>query len=152
MIGENQADENNQKLVSYNEFLRKLAADKKCLLADLNADMQAAVAAAAEAAKKQPKSNMNNITADGVHMAFAGNVMMAKGVLKGFGLNAAELAKAGNAWLDIPNTLNVSSTMGLTQRQAMQLDKLATQRKVSVDSLINEQFAKMMEVLLKGAK
>lgn len=151
MIGENQADENNQKLVSYNEFLRKLAAEKKCLLVDLNAAMQAAVTAAAEAAKKQPKSNINKITSDGVHMAFAGNQMMAVGVLKGLGLNAAELAKANNAWLDIPNTLTVSSTMGLTLRQAKQLDKLATQKKVSVDSLIDEQFGKVMESLLKSA-
>ena len=152
MIGENQADENNQKLVSYNEFLRTLAKDKKCLLADLNADMQAAVTAVAEAAKKQPQSSINKITADGVHMAYAGNVMMAKGVLKGLGLNAAELTKATNAWLDIPNTSSISPKFELTQRQAMLLDKLATQRKVSVDALVNEQFGKTMEALLKGAK
>ena len=39
MIGENAAEPNNAKLEPYNEFLRKLAQEKKCLLADLNADM-----------------------------------------------------------------------------------------------------------------
>ena len=46
MIGEDQANANNQKLVAYNEFLRTLAKEKNCLLADLNADMQAAIAKA----------------------------------------------------------------------------------------------------------
>ena len=83
-------------------------------------------------------------------MAFAGNQMMAMGVLKGMGLNAAELTKASNAWLDIPNTLQVSAKYALTPRQAQQLDKLATQKKVSVDSLIEEQFNKAMESLFKS--
>ncbi|MCX6876997.1 MAG: SGNH/GDSL hydrolase family protein [Verrucomicrobia bacterium] len=98
MIGEDQPNPNNQKLASYNAFLRTLQKDKKCLLADLNAEMQAAIA---EAAKTQPKpANGNYLTSDGVHMAAAGDQMMALGVLKGFGLNAAELAKAKAAWGD----------------------------------------------------
>jgi lysophospholipase L1-like esterase len=99
MIGEDQANPNNQKLVPYNEFLRTLAAEKKCLLADLNAEMQAALAAAAKAGPKNAKGNY--LTSDGVHMAFAGNEMMAVGVLKGLGLDAAELAKAKSAWTDL---------------------------------------------------
>ena len=147
MIREDQANPENQKLVAYNECLRTLAKDKKCLLADLNAEMQAAMA---EAVKSQPKpANGNYLTADGVHMAAAGNRMMAIGVLKGFGLNAAELAKANNAWLDMPNTSNVTVKMDLTQRQANQLEKLAAARKTSVDKLVNEEFAKVMETLLK---
>jgi hypothetical protein len=147
MIGEDQPNANNQKLVSYNEFLRTLAKEKKCLLADLNAEMQAALA---EAAKTRPKSGRGNyLTTDGVHMAFAGNQMMAVGVLQGFGLNAAELEKARNAWLDIPGTVRVSATQNLTQRQAQQLDKLAAQRNVSVESLVNEQFGKTVQSLLE---
>ena len=42
MIGEDQANANNQKLSAYNDFLRSLAKEKNCLLADLNAEMQAA--------------------------------------------------------------------------------------------------------------
>lgn len=93
MIGEDQANENNQKLVAYNDFLRTLAKTKKCLLADLNADMQAGIAQVTE-----KKGNV--YTGDGVHMNDTGNVMMATGVLKAFGLNAAQLEKAQMSWTD----------------------------------------------------
>ncbi|MEI6655068.1 MAG: SGNH/GDSL hydrolase family protein [Verrucomicrobiota bacterium] len=88
MIGEDQPNPNNQKLVAYNEFLRELAKEKKCLLADLNADMQAAIA------KAGPDKKGNILTSDGVHMNPAGNVMMASGVLKAFGLTDEQIAKA----------------------------------------------------------
>ncbi len=92
MIKEDQANELNQKLVQYNEFLRTLAKEKKCLLADLNADMQAAVGKADKTEKK------NILTTDGVHMNAAGNRMMAVGVLKAFGLNDEQIAKAEKQW------------------------------------------------------
>lgn len=98
MIGEDQPNVNNQKLVAYNEFLRTLAKEKNCLLADLNADMQAAIAQAGTAKKG------NLLTADGVHMNPAGNQMMATGVLKGFGLSAEQIAKAQKHWSDAPAT------------------------------------------------
>ena len=88
MIGEDQPNPNNQKLVAYNDFLRALAKDKKCLLADLNADMQAAIA------KAGPDKKGNLLTGDGVHMNPAGDVMMATGVLKAFGLSDEQIAKA----------------------------------------------------------
>ena len=94
MIGEDQPNENNQKLAPYNAFLRDLAKEKKCLLADLNADMQAALAKLG-AAKKG-----NALTGDGVHMNPAGNQMMATGVLKAFGLSAPQLEKAQRSWAE----------------------------------------------------
>jgi len=96
MIGEDQPNANNQKLVVYNDFLRALAKKKKCKLADLNADMQAAIA------KAGPDKKGNLLTADGVHMNDAGNQMMATGVLKGFGLKPAQLAKAQQSWAESP--------------------------------------------------
>ena len=93
MIKEDQATPENQKLVAYNDFLRTLAKEKKCLLADLNADMQAAIA------KADVKSG-KVLTKDGVHMNDAGNVMMATGVLRAFGLNEAQMAKAQKTWAD----------------------------------------------------
>jgi len=93
MIGEDQPNANNQKLVAYNDFLRTLAKEKKCLLADLNADMQAEIAKATE-----KKGNV--LTGDGVHMNDAGNKMMATGVLKGFGLSADQIKKAQKSWSD----------------------------------------------------
>jgi lysophospholipase L1-like esterase len=147
MIGEDPATPENKKLAAYNEFLRALAKDKRCLLADLNAEMQAALV---DAAKTGPKpADGRYLTTDGVHMAFAGNHMMAVGVLKGIGLKAAELTKAKDAWLDIPDTVHVGARLGLTQRQSQQLEKVAAQRQVSVESLLHEQFSKAVESLLK---
>lgn len=94
MIGEDQPNANNQKLVLYNDFLRTLAKEKKCLLADLNADMQAAIATAGA----EKKGNL--LTGDGVHMNPAGDQMMAAGVLKAFGLTAEQLEKAKKSWAE----------------------------------------------------
>jgi lysophospholipase L1-like esterase len=95
MIKEDQSNPENQKLEGYNAFLRELAGQKKCLLADLNADMQAALKAA-------PEHKGNYLTRDGVHMNPLGNQMMATGVLKGFGLSEDQLMKAKEAWAAEP--------------------------------------------------
>lgn len=94
MIGEDPANENNQKLIPYNEFLRSLAKEKNCLLADLNTEMQAGVAAAGGG------KNSRVYTRDGVHMNDAGNIMMATGVLKAFGLSDAQISNAHKAWAE----------------------------------------------------
>ena len=96
VIGEELDNDNNKKLAPYNAFLRELAKEKKCLLADLNADMQAIIA------KAGPEKNGNLLTKEGIHMNPAGNKMMATGVLKAFGLNADQLAKAQQAWAAAP--------------------------------------------------
>jgi lysophospholipase L1-like esterase len=96
MIREDQSNDLNQKLIPYNDFLRKLAKEKNCLLADLNADMQAGVT------KANAGKGVNVLTRDGVHMNADGNKMMAKGVLKAFGLDDAQLAKAQKVWADAP--------------------------------------------------
>jgi lysophospholipase L1-like esterase len=94
MIGEDQPNPNNQKLVAYNDFLKELAKEKKCLLADLNADMQAIIT------KAGAEKKGNILTGDGVHMNPAGNEMMALGVLKAFGLSDEQIEKAKASWAD----------------------------------------------------
>src|SRR5581483_270022 len=89
MIGEDPSNENNKKLAAYNDFLRQLAAEKHCPLADLNADMQAQVKSLVDEGRRQT----NLLTVDGVHMNPRGDVMMATGVLKALGLDEAQLAK-----------------------------------------------------------
>lgn len=96
MIGEDANNDNNKKLIPYNEFLRTLAKEKGCLLADLNADMQACLA------KAEDKKNGKLLTTDGVHMNPAGNIMMAVGVLKAFGLSDEQIEKAKQAWASAP--------------------------------------------------
>lgn len=97
MIQENQKDSKNQKLIGYNDFLRKLATEKKCPLADLNADMQKTVKAYQDAGGKG-----NTLTYDGVHMDVAGDIMMAKGILRAFGLDDVQIKKAETAWMKLP--------------------------------------------------
>ena len=93
MIREDQSTDLNQKLLPYNEFIKELAKEKKCLLADLNADMQAALKTFPPDAPKGKQ-----LTSDGVHMNKAGNIMMARGVAKAFGLTNQHLDKSAKNW------------------------------------------------------
>jgi lysophospholipase L1-like esterase len=143
MIGEDQSNANNQKLATYNEFLRELAKEKKCLLGDLNAEMQ-------ETLKKMdanPKAN--TLTGDGVHMNPLGDMMMATGVLKGFGLNEEQLKKAQDKWLDAPNTMEVVGKVRVSIRQFQQLNAYAAQQKRPLAELLNEAVNKAVESMLK---
>ena len=73
----------NVKLAPYNEWLRDEAKRRNLPLADLNADMWAAHA-------KDPKVKL---TRDGVHMAAAGDRLMARGVLVAMGVPESSFAK-----------------------------------------------------------
>jgi len=97
VIGEELDNDNNQKLAPYNEFLRGLAKEKKCLLADLNGMFQDAIKA-----QPTPAKPGRLLTSDGVHMNAAGNQLMARGILQAFGLDGAQMAKAQEAWRAIP--------------------------------------------------
>lgn len=134
MIHEDAGNAENKTLAAYNDFLRELAKEKGCPLADLNADMQAGLAKAGEARKRG-----KIYTTDGVHMAPAGNQMMALGVLRAFGLDDAALAKAQEAWLDIPRAVPVNSALSF--RQFEQLQALAAKRGRSINDLIEEMVA-----------
>ena len=92
MIGEDALNENNLKLAPYNTFLIELAKEKGCLLADLNAEMQAALRAAG------PDRSDKMLTTDGVHMNPAGNRMMAAGVLRRFGMEEEQIGKLRESW------------------------------------------------------
>jgi lysophospholipase L1-like esterase len=99
VIGEELDNDYNKKLASYNEFLRSLAKEKKCLLADLNTLFQKRI-------KIIPKSG-RLLTSDGVHMNPAGDKVMAEGILRAFGLNHAQIKKAQDAWMEISGNLNL---------------------------------------------
>lgn len=148
MITEKQTDPNNQKLVAYNDFLRQIAKEKNCPLADLNAEMQAVVSAETQAAGGKAPGNF--VTADGVHMNPRGNEMMAIGVLRAFGLNDAQLDKARNAWLEIPRSSTVDARNMITLKQFKQLSRLARERGISVQALVNELFAKAVDGAAKN--
>jgi hypothetical protein len=146
MIYEDPNNTFNQKLAAYNDFLRSLAKQKNCLLADLNAEMQAAVAAGKST---QPKGNI--LTVDGVHMNPIGNQMMASGILKTFGLTDSQLQKAQAFWQDIPAAVEVNCKAAMSLRQYQQLSQLAAQQKTSVDALLNKQATDSVQTLLGTA-
>jgi len=91
VIKEDLANAENTKLAAYNDFLRSLAAERKAPLADLNAMFQ-------ERIKKENQPGKLTITRDGVHMNPEGDKIMARGILKAFGLDDAQLKKAEEAW------------------------------------------------------
>ena len=131
MIKEDAQNELNKKLIPYNEFLRQIARERKYLLADLNADMQKIVA---ESKAKNPKYRGNFLTSDGVHMADAGNEMMARGILKQFGMTDAELDKVKEeVWKKIP-------TRQLPRVYLTKEEEAALYRKAKAAGLSPEQY------------
>lgn len=113
-IGENLDNGNNAKIAAYNEFLRSLARDKQCRLADLSADFHAAIKA-----RSATGATGNGFTTDGVHMNPAGNRLMALGVLRALGLSADQIKQTESFW-DAAD----KAAQALKQQQAKQADKV----------------------------
>ena len=143
MIREDQGNPQNKQLAPYNAFLIKLAAQKKCLLADLNAEMQAALITG------PGKPAGNQLTTDGVHMNTLGNIMMATGVLRSFGMSSAQLAKASSEFEAIPNSCHVRVDSRMTVRQFKALRVMATKAGVSVQQLLAQAVEKKLAELVK---
>lgn len=109
LIGEDPERELNKNLRPYNDFLRAMTKKENCLLADVNKDMQAALKAMPDV--KGPASMFgepeyrrdikNKLTTDGCHLNSLGNIMMAKGILRAFGLSEDKIAAAEKTWLGI---------------------------------------------------
>ena len=106
MIGEDPERELNKNLIPYNEFLREIAKEKKCLLADLSKDMHEQLKQIPDVKGKakmfgEPeyaRDIQNKLTTDGCHMNVKGNIMMAKGILRAFGLSEEKIAAAEKTW------------------------------------------------------
>ena len=118
MIKEDQNIPLNQQLLPYNKFLKKLAKNKECLFADLNTEMQ-------EALKSFPKNapKGKQLTGDGVHMNAYGNIMMAKGVLKAFGLSDKTLTALEQDWKNAPGTHSIKLNISMSLSEYEQLQK-----------------------------
>ena len=90
VIGEELNNDYNLKLASYNAYLRAVAEEKNCRLADINAMFQKRLGASS--------NPVSQLTTDGVHMNPEGDRVMAEGILRTFGLNAKQLKKAKDSW------------------------------------------------------
>ena len=148
MIGEDAANPNNVKLAAYNDFLRQLAKEKHCLLADLNGEMQAALKPVAKG-----QSQPNQLTRDGVHMNPFGDQMMATGVLRAFGTSEGQLQKAHDFWMNMPQpACAVAVKAGMTLRQYKQLSELAAKENRSVEDIVNAEVGKALKALAPAGK
>ena len=106
MIGEDPTSELNQNLIPYNDFLRQIAKEKGCLLADLSKDMHEALKGIPDEAckanmfcdPKYERTIKNKLTSDGCHMNALGDIMMAKGILRTFGMTEDQIIAAEKSW------------------------------------------------------
>ena len=147
MIREDAGNDNNKKLIEYNNFLHDIAKEKGCPFADLNADMQAAVKANGGGDSK----HFPVLTVDGVHMNPLGNRIMASGVLRALGLNDEQIAKAEQTWLDIPAACKADARGMLTIRQWDQLNAVAVKQNRPINELLNEVYSKAIETYLASS-
>ncbi|MBS1369026.1 MAG: G-D-S-L family lipolytic protein [Lentisphaeria bacterium] len=109
MIREDAADGRNVQLAAYNDFLREIAAEKNCILADQNKAMQELVASYR---KRYPDAGKRNfVTTDGVHMNPAGNRMMATTLLRALGLDGEQMKKAEKAIDALPTRQGVAMSI-----------------------------------------
>jgi lysophospholipase L1-like esterase len=148
LIGEDVTNQNNQIAIPYNDFLRSLAAEKKCVLVDLNADMRAALANMDPAVRKRG----NQLTVDGVHMNTAGDMIMATGILRAFGLSDAQLACAREVWLAVPNAMQVGAQPRVSLKEFQQLKAAADKQKRSINEIVNDAISGAISNLLQSAK
>jgi len=143
MIHENPNSGENERLKPYNLFLGKLAAEKGCLFTDLHGRMSA------EVAKAKGKVVGNLLTTDGVHMNPLGNIMMASGVLRAFGMSSAQLETARAAWMSRKNTCRVRVDVQMTAGEYRRLMALAAADGMRIDALFRPAIEKRQRELLE---
>jgi lysophospholipase L1-like esterase len=148
MITENPADPFNKKLADYNDFLRALAREKQCPLADLNADMQARVAQDAHDVGVSPPPGLF-LTLDGVHMNALGNEVMALGILRALGLSDAQVKIAQDSWQDVPQSSSTYSQRMISLRQFKQLNAIAFAQHLSVQGFIDRLYSDALDGALR---
>jgi len=127
----------NQKLVAYNDFLRKLASDRQLPLADESALYATAINA------NPPPAGTKLLTLDGVHPNPAGHMLMARGILQALGVPDADFPKIEAAWDTIPagahigSGLNIAITSDTTLAGYQALEKAAADKDTNVNGLTN---------------
>ena len=135
----------NVKLADYNAFLRDIAKSRNPPLADLNTAM------AAEQESLAKTGNNRVLTVDGVHMNLYGNLMMANGVLKAFGLDDRQLAAVNAKWRDLPDLFQSTAKIKLSLNELAALETYAASQKKPVDTVINDVTAAALKAAIKTA-
>ena len=130
VIGEDLDNANNQKLVAYNDFLRAEAAARKLPLADLNADIQAFIKTF------PPEHKGNKATVDGVHMAWEGDKLMARGILLALGVPEKKMPEIEAAWRTIRGYWEYK--IKVSADEAKIIDERAKAKGCSVQDLLRD--------------
>jgi lysophospholipase L1-like esterase len=144
VIGEDDND-NNKKLVAYNDFLHQLAAQRHLPVAEENAAFQAAIKAGPPLPNNAPI-----LTVDGVHPTSEGGQVMASTLLAAFGATPAQVTQAQQAWIDMPASAMTSSGLGfgimdsITVRQYKALKGLATAKQATVQAFADSVFLQVI--------
>lgn len=135
---------NNIKLIPFLDVVRNLAKEKNCILVDINAEMHKIFDE--HNSKLDPAAPKHlYITVDGTHMSPVGNQMFARCILTAFGLDATQIAKAREAWLDIPKSATVApSPVTMTIRQYETLYAISTKEGKSMQDWMQEQIAQKL--------
>ncbi len=94
-IGEDPASDKNIELKGYNDFLRKIARVKNCVLIDQNAAMWEKYK---ELKQANPECRGNLFTCDGLHLNQTGNIVMATEILRSFGFTQSKLDVLRKRW------------------------------------------------------
>jgi len=115
LLYESEASVYNQKVVAYNDFLRQLAKERNLPLVDLNKIFWKAIAAT-------PRPHL---TVDGIHMSPEGNILMARGVLEGFGVPVEQVDAFEKTWRQSPDAAAVVAQLGLTVAAPVSLKSYA---------------------------
>ena len=110
------------------QMMRDVAKEKNCVLADVRVPYQ-------KADRDNPFAQMAN---DGVHPNARGYYEMAMPILRAFGLDEAQMAKARTALLDQPKTFEYQPDfkVHLSLRQVQALNMLAAKHKMPTDEVL----------------
>ena len=139
VIGEDLTNDNNQKLVAYNDFLHQLAKDRHLPIAEESDAMQAAI-------KASPPSSGNKflLTVDGVHPNPDGHQIMATALLQSIGATPAQIDSVKQAWLDLPSSAYVIGAISfrgmgpITIRQFNALKILADAKHLTIENFCHD--------------
>ena len=144
--GDDPESAENVRLAPYNEFLRTLAKEKKCLIVDLApAFLEGMKAEKARQLALAPGKKPVDLHhgGDGVHMRVRGDMLIATGILQAFGLNAAQLKKAQDVWdAEIQAARTVKASLqDYAKAQAQAKAEQAVKDKAEADELAARQAA-----------
>lgn len=145
MITEDPEHDLNKKLIPYNEWLRQIAKERNYLLADLNAAMQQTIK---QKKQENPGIKGNILTQDGVHMAFSGNKMMARGILQAFGASEEDIQRIEKqVWTKIPYQ---GYTVYFNEIEMESLQKSAAAQNTSIINFIRSATMEKADAVVKS--